>query len=99
MQFTERYFERNDTFIIEESKQQCIVMESPIRKSDNFWEYTVRLIDSTYRETLDLTSCQIGMTTRFVSNIQPEYHEEGKLIKALAYLQVRLAKLISFLRK
>jgi hypothetical protein len=77
MQFTERYFERNDTFIIEESKQQCIVMEAPIRKSDNFWEYSVRLIDSTYKETLDATSCQIGMTTRFVSNIQPEYHEEG----------------------
>jgi len=77
MYFTERYYERNDTFVIEGSKQQCFVMVSPIRKSDTFWEYTVRLLDSSGLYELDTDACQIGMETRFITNYQPEYHEEG----------------------
>jgi len=79
MYFTERYYEKNDTFVIELSKQQCFVMAAPIRKADNFWEYSVRLIDNSYTSTLDSTACAIGMETRFITNYQPEYHEEGKL--------------------
>lgn len=77
MAFTERYYEKNDTFIIEGSKQQCMVMTAPLRKSDNYWEYTVRLIDNTLRETLDTDACKRGMETRFLTNYQPEYHEMG----------------------
>ena len=77
MYFRERYYEKYDTFKIDNSRQQCIVKSTPQRKSDNFWEYTVQLIDSDYLSILDTTACQVGMTTRFLSNIMPEYHEIG----------------------
>ena len=77
MYFTERYYEKNDTFVIEKSKQQCFVMAAPIRKADNFWEYTVRLIDATYTSSLETSACQVGMDTRFLTNYQPELHEQG----------------------
>lgn len=57
--------------------QQCIVVSRPIRKSDNYWEVQVRLIDNDYSSVLDLTGCQPGDTTRFQSNAVPELHEEG----------------------
>lgn len=77
MYFKERYYEKFDTFKIQNSRQQCIVKTVPVRKSDNFWEYTVQLIDSDYTSVLDTTACQVGMKTRFLSNIMPEYHETG----------------------
>lgn len=77
MYFKERYYEKYDTFKIDESRQQCIVKATPVRKADNFWEYTVQLIDSDFSSVLDTSACQLGMTTRFLSNIMPEYHEEG----------------------
>jgi hypothetical protein len=77
MYFKERYFEKYDTFKIDGSRQQCIVKTVPERRADNFWEVTVQLIDSDFSSVLDLTACQVGMTTRFLSNIMPEYHEDG----------------------
>ena len=77
MYFKERYYEKYDTFKIDNSRQQCIVKSTPVRKGDNFWEYTVQLIDSDFSSILDSSACQVGMTTRFLSNIMPEYHEEG----------------------
>lgn len=77
MYFTERYYEKYDTFKIDDSRQQCIVKTTPQRKADDFWEYTVQLIDSDFSSILDASSCQKGMTTRFLANIMPEYHEEG----------------------
>ncbi|MGV8961784.1 MAG: hypothetical protein ACOH2V_00115 [Candidatus Saccharimonadaceae bacterium] len=77
MYFKERYYERFDTFKIDGSRQQAIVKVTPERKADNFWEYTVQLIDADYSSILDSASCQLGMTTRFLANIMPEYHEEG----------------------
>ena len=77
MYFKERYYEKYDTFKIDGSRQQCIVKSTPTRKYDSFWEYTVQLIDSDYSSILDVNACQLGMTTRFLSNIMPEYHEEG----------------------
>ena len=75
--FTERYYEKYDTFKIDGSRQQCIVKTTPQRKADNFWAYTVQLIDADFSSELDTSACQVGMTTRFLSNIMPEYHEEG----------------------
>jgi hypothetical protein len=77
MYFTERYYEKYDTFKVDGSRQQLIVKSTPTRKGDNFWEYTVNLIDSDYSSVLDATYCQVGGTTRFLSNIMPEYHEAG----------------------
>ena len=75
--FKERYYEKFDTFKIDASRQQCIVKATPQRKADNFWEYTGQLIDADYSSILDSTACQVGMTTRFLANIMPEYHSEG----------------------
>lgn len=75
--FRERYYEKYDTFKIDGSRQQCIVKATPVRKADNFWAYTVQVIDADFSSELDLSACQPGMTTRFLSNIMPEYHETG----------------------
>jgi hypothetical protein len=57
MPLREKYYGKYDTFKIEKSGQQCIVVARPIRKSDSYWEYTVRLIDHTYDTILDITAC------------------------------------------
>lgn len=77
MYFKERYYEKYDIFKIDNSRQQCMVVERPVRKADDLWEYVVRLIDNDYSSILDVSACQPGMTTRFQSNAMPEMHEEG----------------------
>ena len=77
MPFKERYYEKYDIFQIDGSGQQCIVVARPVRKRDDYWEVTVRLIDNDYSSKLDATVCQRGDTTRFISNAVPELHEEG----------------------
>lgn len=77
MYFTERYYEMFDTFIVDGSRQQFIVLAVPVRKADNFWEYTVKLIDTDYSAVLDTNYTAAGTTTRFLSNIQPELNERG----------------------
>jgi hypothetical protein len=77
MAFKERYYEKYDIFKIDETGQQCFVVARPVRKADDYWEVTVRLIDNDYKSVLDLSGCQICMTTRFQSNAMPEMHEEG----------------------
>jgi hypothetical protein len=77
MAFTERYFEKYDIFKIDNSGQQCFVVARPVRKSDDYWEVTVRLIDNDYKSVLDVSACQPGMTARFQSNAHPELHQEG----------------------
>ena len=86
MWFTERYYEKYDTIQIVGSKQQVIVLQTPIRKADNFWEYTCQLLDSTLEEELDVNFCKTGMETRFLTNYQPEFSEEGlKIALILLY--------------
>lgn len=75
--FKERYYEKFDTFKINNSRQQCIVKATPQRKADDLWELRVQLLEADYSAILDVNSCQRGMKTRFLSNIQPEYHEDG----------------------
>ena len=77
MAFRERYYEKYDTFKIENSGQQCQVISRPTRKGDNYWEVTVRLVANNYDAVLDLTACQPGDKTRRISNYMPELHEEG----------------------
>lgn len=77
MAFKERYYEKYDIFKIDETMQQCMVVSRPVRRADNYWEVTVRLIDNDYSTELDLRGCQPGMTTRFQSNAHPELSEEG----------------------
>lgn len=91
MAFKERYYEKYDIFKIDKTMQQCIVISRPVRRRDDFWEVTVRLIDNDYSTELDLSGCQIGDTTRFQSNAQPELSEEGKMIFLVLLSSVKLA--------
>lgn len=77
MAFKERYYEKYDTFRIEESRQMCITLHAPVRKADNYWEVVVQLIDADFSSILDASACQVGMQTRFITNYQPEMSEEG----------------------
>lgn len=77
MAFKERYYEKYDTFRIEDSRQMVIVKTGPVRRGDNFWECTVQLIDADFSSVLDATACQIGSQTRFITNYHPEMSEEG----------------------
>jgi hypothetical protein len=55
--FKERYYEKYDIFMIMKSRQQVIVTTRPVRKSDNYWEVTGRLIDNDYTSILDVDAC------------------------------------------
>lgn len=77
MYFKERYYEQNDRFIIEGSRQLCFVKYEPLRKGDNFWEYVVQLNDADYSATLDTTVAVAGALTRVVDNLQAEFNSRG----------------------
>lgn len=77
--FAERYYEKYDTFKIEGSRQTMIVLTEPTRNASvqGAFDYECQLIDADYSSELDLEFCKPGMTTLFMSNYHPEYHEEG----------------------
>ena len=77
MYFGERYYELYDTFKVDKSKQLFIVLAPPVQKDPLVWEYTVQLVDSTQRQVVDATACQVGDETRWISNNQPEASEIG----------------------
>ncbi len=79
IEFRERYYEKYDTFRIEGSRQTMIVLHEPVRSNaqPGAYTYICQLVDADYASTLDESYCQPGMTTLFMSNYHPEYHEEG----------------------
>lgn len=77
MTFAENYYNKYDIIRIDASKQQVIVMSHPIRRADNQWELTVRLVTNSFDTTLDDEACQPGMTTTFQSTANVELSEEG----------------------
>lgn len=74
-QFPEKYYERHDVFVIEETRQQCMVMSTPYRRSDACYECVCRLVASDYNEVLMNPEALIGTDTRFITNHQPELHK------------------------
>jgi hypothetical protein len=52
-------------------------LSHPIRRRDDFWEYTCRLIDNGYDTELDTDATQVGDLTTFQSVAMPELSEEG----------------------
>ena len=72
-QFPERYYEMYDVFVIEETRQQCIVILPPVRRSDAAVDCVCRIIDNDYKEVLDVDAI-IGTDTRFLTNHMPELH-------------------------
>ena len=77
MAFDRRYYEVDDTFIIEDSKQMCMVMAAPVRKADQYWEYAVKLMGGDLSATLDADACYVGARTRWIGNVKQEYHDTG----------------------
>jgi len=75
--FGENYYQKFDTFIIERTRQQIIVLNRPQRISDKEFVLVGKIQDSDYGAVLDVSGCQPGMATRFVTNYMPEMHEEG----------------------
>ena len=60
-----------------------MVVARPVRKSDNYWECTVKLVDNNYDTILDVSACQPGDKTRWITANMPEMHEEGLEIQAI----------------
>jgi hypothetical protein len=77
MAFKENYYQKFDIFMIDESRQQCQVVSRPVRRSDNYWEVQVRLIDNDYSSILDVDACKVGDTTTWKSTATVEMSEEG----------------------
>lgn len=79
--FGENYYNKYDTFVVERTRQQFIVMNRPQRLRDNCWLVIAQIVDNDYNSVVDYlggsASSMIGWSTRFVSNYHPELHQEG----------------------
>lgn len=73
----ENYFQKYDIIRIDETKQQLIVVAHPIRKNDNCWALTTRLISNNFDTMLDAEGCEPGKTCTFQSTANVELSEEG----------------------
>lgn len=69
MAFDRRYYEVDDTFIIEDSKQMCMVMAAPTRKADQYWTYYVKLMGGDLSAVLDADACYVGARTRWIGEL------------------------------
>ena len=81
--FPENYYQKFDTFIIENTRDLIIVTNRPQRLRDNEFLVIGKINDSDYTSALDANKVVAGVMTRFVTNYMPELHEEGKLLNAL----------------
>ena len=72
----ERYYDRNDTFTLE-NKQQLFVVAAPKKINNKRWEYRVILVGNDLTKTINTTFAAAGRTTRYRSNYYPELSERG----------------------
>ena len=74
--FPENYYQKYDTFVVERTRQQFIVLNRPQRLRDNCWLVIAKILDNDYDSVVDPTTVA-GCQTRFVTNYHPELHSEG----------------------
>lgn len=74
--FPENYYQKYDTFVVERTRQQFIVLNRPQRLRDNCWLVIAKILDNDYDSVVDPTTAA-GFQTRFVTNYVPELHSEG----------------------
>lgn len=88
--FPENYYQKYDTFVVERTRQQFIVLNRPQRLRDNCWLVIARILDNDYDSVVDLAGSTDlkGFATRFVTNYHPELHQEG--LTCLIYLSLLL---------
>ncbi len=72
----ERYYDKNDTFKLE-NKQQLFVVGVPRRINTERWEYSVVLVGNDLTKSIDVRYAAAGKSTRYVSNYFPELSERG----------------------
>lgn len=70
--FEEAYFGKYDTFRIEKTRQQGIIVSNAKRVGDKSFEYLVQIVSSNEDESFDLTGCQPGSSVRWIGNAHPE---------------------------
>lgn len=76
--FPENYYQKYDTFVVEDTRQQFMVMNRPQRLRDNDFVLVCKILDDSYDSTVIGGDTSLaGKTTRFVTNYMPELHEEG----------------------
>lgn len=75
--FPENYYQLHEIFKIDKTGQQCIVVAPSVRRADNCWVVTVRLLDNNYSSILDTSGCQVGDLTHYIGNAKPELHDCG----------------------
>ena len=77
--FAENYYQKYDTFVVEDTRQQFMVMNRPQRLRDNDFLLVCKILDDSYESTVlgNESNGLAGKTTRFVTNYMPELHEEG----------------------
>lgn len=76
--FAENYYQKYDTFVVEDTRQQFMVLNRPQRLRDNDFLLVCKILDDSYDSTVIGGSASLaGKSTRFVTNYMPELHEEG----------------------
>lgn len=76
--FPENYYQRHETFVVERTRQQFIVMNTPQRIAENRFLVIAQILDNDYDSVVDTLGGDLaGCDTRFVTNIKPEMHSEG----------------------
>jgi len=72
----ERYYDKNDTFTLE-NKQQLFVVAPPRKLDQTRWEYKVKLVGNDLGKSIDSAYAAVGKYTRYRSNYHPELSERG----------------------
>lgn len=74
IRFPENWYQKFDTFIIEDLRQYVIVLNRPQRIADNCFLVVGKLVDSDYSAQLpdSFVKNAAGRLTRFVTNYMPE---------------------------
>lgn len=80
--FPENYYQKYDTFVVEDTRMQFMVMNRPQRLRDNDFLLVCKILDDSY-DTEIAENALAGKSTRFVTNFMPELHEEGRLFDVL----------------
>lgn len=72
--FAENYYQKYDTFVVEDTRQQFMVMNRPQRLRDNDFLLVCKILDDSYdSEVIGGAESLAGKSTRFVTNYMPEF--------------------------
>lgn len=78
--FPENWYQMYDTFMIEETRQQFIVLQRPVKVAQNCWQVYAQIMDNDYDSVVKYPGATaeslVGCKTRFVTNWMPEMHKK-----------------------